>query len=132
MTRTIVMGEASDEQKKIYNIVLEAQMKTLEAIRAGAKCKDVDSVARNIITDAGYGENFGHGTGHAIGLELHESPRLSQQDESVLKVNHLVTNEPGIYISGFGGVRIEDLLVVKEDGYVRLSNSTKDLIELKV
>ena len=130
MTRTLVMGKATEEQKKIYNIVLEAQLKTQEAVCAGKSCKEIDTIARTIIEEAGYGPQFGHGTGHAIGLELHEYPRLSQQDETILVENHMVTNEPGIYIPEFGGVRIEDLLRVKTDGYESLTKSPKTLIEI--
>lgn len=130
MTRTVVMGKASTKQREIYDIVLRAQVESLKEIKASVSCKHVDTVARNIITDAGYGENFGHGTGHSIGLELHEFPRFSQVDESILEVNHVMTDEPGIYIPDFGGVRIEDLVVVTENGYDCLSKSSKKLIEI--
>lgn len=130
MTRTISIGKASDKQKEIYEIVLKAQKAALEAIKPGAVCSEIDKVARDIITEAGYGENFGHGLGHGLGLEVHENPRLNQIDNSVLEPGMVVTDEPGIYIPGFGGVRIEDLVVVTEDGHDVLSTSDKELIEL--
>jgi len=130
MTRTVVMGKASEKQKEVYYTVLKAQKAALEVIKAGITGKEVDKVARDIITEAGYGENFGHGLGHGLGLEVHENPRVSPQGDTVLVENNIITDEPGIYIPDFGGVRIEDLLCVKKDGYVRLSNSTKELIEI--
>ncbi len=130
MTRTIVVGKANDEQKKIYDIVLKAQMEALLHIKAGVLGKDVDKIARDIICDAGYGDNFGHGLGHGVGLAVHEEPRLSISGNRVLEKNMVVTDEPGIYIPGFGGVRIEDLVVVGEDGPVVYSMSPKELIEL--
>lgn len=130
MTRTIVIGKASDEQKKIYNIVLKAEEAALEVIKPGVFTKDVDKVARDIITEAGYGDKFGHGLGHGVGLEVHESPRVAGISEEILEENMVITDEPGIYIPGFGGVRIEDLLVVTKDGYRCLSNSSKKLIEI--
>lgn len=130
MTRTIVMGKASEKQLEIYNTVLKAQVAALEVIKPGVTGKEVDKVARDIITEAGYGEYFGHGLGHGLGLEVHENPRVSPKGESILEVNHVITDEPGIYIPDFGGVRIEDLLYVTEQGYERLCTSTKELIEI--
>ena len=130
MTRTIVMGQASKKQKMIYNTVLEAQMKALEAIRPGISGFEVDKIARDIIAEKGYGEYFGHGLGHGVGLEIHEAPRLSPLGKDILAQGMVVTDEPGIYIPDFGGVRIEDLVVVTEDGYRVLSKSPKQLIEL--
>lgn len=132
MTRTICVGKANERQKEIYNIVLKAQKAALEAIKPGAVCKDIDKIARDIITEAGYGDNFGHGLGHAVGLEVHENPRLNSIDDSVLEAGMVVTDEPGIYIPGFGGVRIEDIVLVTEDGKEVLSSSPKELIELEV
>ncbi|NLY72316.1 MAG: aminopeptidase P family protein [Tissierellia bacterium] len=131
MTRTISVGKASDELKEIYEIVLRAQKAALEAIKPGAVCSDIDGVARGIISEAGYGDNFGHGLGHSIGLEVHENPRFNQVDNSILKPGMIMTDEPGIYIPGLGGVRIEDLVLVTEDGYEVLSKSDKELIELE-
>lgn len=130
MTRTIVVGKANDKQKEIYHIVLEAQEAALHALKAGVRGRDVDKVARDIITDAGYGNCFGHGLGHSVGLFIHESPRLSPKDETILLENMIETVEPGIYVPGFGGVRIEDMVVVKKDGIENLAHSPKHLIEL--
>lgn len=130
MTRTVVVGKASDKQKEIYNIVLEAQGEALKHIKPGVTGYDVDKIARDIIKDKGYGEYFGHGLGHGVGLEVHESPRLSPLGKDTLKANMVVTDEPGIYLPDFGGVRIEDLIVVTEDGCEVLSKSPKELIEL--
>lgn len=130
MTRTVVIGKASDKQKEIYNTVLEAQEAALKAIKAGVTGFEADKVARDIIKDKGYGEYFGHGLGHGVGLEVHESPRLSPLGKDTLRANMVVTDEPGIYLPDFGGVRIEDLIVVKEDGCEVLSKSPKLLIEL--
>lgn len=130
ITRTVVVGKADIEQKKIYDIVIKAQVEALSHIKAGALAKDVDKIARDIIIKAGYGDNFKHGLGHGVGLAIHEEPILSISGERVLEKNMVVTVEPGIYITGFGGVRIEDLVVVGEDGPIVLSKSPKELIEL--
>ncbi len=129
-TRTIAVGSIDQELEKIYNIVLEANLKGLAAVKAGAKCKDVDAAARDHITALGYGENFGHSTGHGVGLEIHEAPRLSAASEQVLQSGMIVTVEPGIYLPGKGGVRIEDLVLVTDDGCEILSKSSKQLIIL--
>lgn len=130
MTRTIVVGKAKERQKEIYRIVLEAQIKALEAIKPGMAGIDVDKIARDVITAKGYGEHFGHGLGHGVGLEVHEDPRLSPTSKDILEAGMVVTDEPGIYIPDFGGVRIEDLVVVTETGNQVLSKSPKELIEL--
>lgn len=130
MTRTVVLGKASEEQRKIYNIVLEAQMKAFDKIRPGVRCSEIDDIARSIIDVYGYKENFGHGLGHGVGVEIHEAPTLSKVSDDVLKSGMIITNEPGIYIKDFGGVRIEDLIHVTDNGYEILSKSPKDLIEL--
>jgi len=130
MTRTVVVGEASEKQKKVYETVLKAQEAALKAIKPGISGKDADKVARDIITEEGFGEYFGHGLGHGVGLEVHEAPRLAPIGEKILKENMVVTDEPGIYIPDFGGVRIEDLIVVTEDGCERLSTSPKHLIQI--
>lgn len=130
MTRTIVIGKADEKQKKIYGIVLKAQKEALAHIKPGVLGKDVDKIARDIIIEAGYGDYFGHGLGHGVGLAIHEEPRLSPAGETVLETNMVVTDEPGIYIPDFGGVRIEDLVVVGKDGPIVYSNSPKELIEL--
>lgn len=128
MTRTIVIGKPNDKMVEIYNIVLEAQEKALKAFKAGVTGAQVDKVARDVIKEHGYGENFGHGLGHGVGRQIHESPRVSPLGTSVLQSGMVVTDEPGIYIPGFGGVRIEDLLVVTENGCEVLSKSPKNLI----
>ena len=132
MTRTVVLGKASEKQKEIYDTVLKAQLAALEALKAGVTGKSVDKVARDIITEAGYGDCFGHGLGHSVGLFIHENPRLSPSDETVLQAGMVETVEPGIYVPGFGGVRIEDMVVVTEDGYRNLAHSPKELIEVPV
>ena len=130
MTRTVVLGEASSKQKEIYGIVLKAQMAALEQICAGKTGSEVDQVARGLIAEAGYGEYFGHGLGHSVGLFIHEEPRLSPKCHSALQKNMTMTVEPGIYIPEFGGVRIEDLVVITEKGCRNLAHSPKELIEL--
>lgn len=130
MTRTIVIGKASDKQKEIYNIVLEAQLAALNYLKAGLKGKEVDKVARDIIYKAGYEGCFGHGLGHSVGLFIHENPRLSQAEEDIIEAGMIETVEPGIYVRGFGGVRIEDLVEVTENGIVNYTHSDKSLIEL--
>lgn len=130
MTRTFVVGTASDEQKRIYHLVLEAQLASLSKVKPGAICSDIDFAGRSIIDAAGYGAEFGHGTGHGVGLEIHESPRVNAVTDVVLRPGMVITIEPGIYIPEFGGVRIEDLVLVTEDGYRVLSLSPKNLMEL--
>ncbi|NCC43496.1 MAG: aminopeptidase P family protein, partial [Clostridia bacterium] len=132
MTRTVVLGKASEKQKEIYQTVLTAQLAALDAVKAGVTGQSVDKVARDIIAKAGYGECFGHGLGHSVGLFIHEDPRLSPADDTVLKAGMIETVEPGIYVPGFGGVRIEDMVVVTEDGYKNLAHSPKELIEIPV
>ena len=128
MTRTVAVGQPSDEMKKVYQIVLDANLRAMEGIMAGVKCSDIDDLARGYIADKGYGDFFGHGLGHGVGLYIHEEPRFSPKCHVILKENMVITDEPGIYLPGKFGVRIEDLVVVKKDGYERLSNSPKKLI----
>ncbi len=128
MTRTVVIGEASQKQKEIYEIVLKAQKACLEMINAGMRCADADKVCRDIITEYGYGKNFGHGTGHGVGIEIHELPSLSPRSEAVLEIGNVVSVEPGIYIEGFGGVRIEDLVQIDAKNAINLTKSQKDLL----
>lgn len=131
MTRTVFIGEQpSEKQLEIYNTVLKAQLSALEMIRPGVKCSDVDACARTIIADAGYGEYFGHGLGHSVGLFIHEEPRFSRKCEDILVPGIVITVEPGIYLPGEFGVRIEDTIVVTEDGYRNLAVSPKGLIML--
>lgn len=130
MTRTVVVGKADERQKQIYRTVLRAQMEALKVIQAGKKAADIDKVARDIIQDAGFGGNFGHSLGHSVGLDIHELPSLSPKSEAILGVGMLETVEPGIYVEGFGGVRIEDLVLITDDGCRNLTASPKELIEL--
>ena len=131
MTRTIVVGEPEEQHLLIYDLVYKAQVESLKAIKPGKTGAEIDAIARNTITEAGYGENFGHGLGHSVGLEIHESPRLSKTDQTVLKPGMIVTVEPGVYVPGFGGVRIEDLVVVTEEGYEVLTSTFKELYVVK-
>ena len=130
MTRTVVVGKANDRQREIYDIVLKAQTAAIDAIREGVVCSDIDKTARDIISAAGYGDNFGHGLGHSVGIEIHEGPSFAPKCHSKLENGNVITVEPGIYVDGFGGVRIEDLIAL-EDGKARnLTHSPKELIEL--
>ncbi len=130
MTRTVVLGKATEKQKEIYGIVLEAQKASLNTIRAGELAKAVDEAARGVIENAGYGKNFGHGLGHSLGLLVHESPSCSPKSSEILTENMMMTIEPGIYIDNFGGVRIEDLVLVTAEGHENFTTSQKELIEL--
>ncbi len=130
MTRTIVVGKASARQKKIYGIVLKAQKAALAKIKHGRMASDVDLAARNIITKAGYGRNFGHGTGHGIGFYVHVPPRVAHTSQDVLASGMVITVEPGIYIPQWGGVRIEDDVVVTKTGGRILNKSPKNLLEV--
>ena len=130
MTRTVVVGKASEKQKEIYNTVLKAQLAVLDMLKPGLKGKEYDKVARDVIYGAGYEGYFGHGLGHSVGLEIHENPRFSMMEEDIVEAGMIMTVEPGIYIPDFGGVRIEDMVVMTADGYENLTNSRKDLIEL--
>lgn len=130
MTRTVAIGYATDEMKKIYDIVLKAQLAGLEMVKAGVKCFDVDKASRDVIEEAGYGEFYIHGTGHGVGTEVHEPPTLNARSSEVLKENQAVTVEPGIYLPDKFGVRIEDLVIVTEFGYANLTHSPKKLIIL--
>jgi Xaa-Pro aminopeptidase len=126
-TRTYATGDPGEEGRRVYETVLAAQQAALEAIRPGEKGEDVDSAARRVIDEAGHGEHFGHGLGHGVGLDIHEGPRLSLRSDDVLAADEVVTVEPGIYLAGDLGVRIEDLVVVTDDGLRNLSSLPKDL-----
>jgi len=130
MTRTVCIGKADDEMKKVYNTVLQAQLAALDAIAVGKMCAEIDNTARDIIKNAGYGDCFGHGLGHGVGLEIHEAPRLSPLSASALKPGHIVTVEPGIYIEGKFGVRIEDMVYIGEKKCENLTKAAKTLIEI--
>jgi Xaa-Pro aminopeptidase len=127
-TRTFATGSLSDEAAAVYELVLAAQEESLAAVRAGAECKAVDAVARDRITEGGHGDEFGHGLGHGVGLEIHEGPRLAQSAEGTLASGNVVTVEPGVYVPGAFGVRIEDLVVVSDDGNEVLSHFPKPLV----
>lgn len=130
-TRVFSLGKPSPKGEKIYNIVLEAQMTALEAVRPGVSCGDVDKAARDVISGYGYGEAFGHGTGHGVGLDIHEAPRLGPGVMEELRPGMVVTVEPGIYLPRWGGVRIEDMVLVTERGKEVLTRSiTKELVVL--
>jgi Xaa-Pro aminopeptidase len=130
ITRTIAVGEPDEKLKDIYDIVLEAQRLGVAGIKAGMSGKEADALTRNYITEKGYGEYFGHSTGHGIGLEVHEGPALSLKSNIVLEPNMVVTIEPGIYIPGLGGVRIEDDTLITSEGNELLTHSVKELIIL--
>lgn len=130
MTRTVCIGKASDEQKRIYNIVLSAQLSVLENLKPGMICKDVDRIARDYITAQGYGDYFGHGLGHGVGLYIHESPAFNTRDTTIVKPGMIETDEPGIYLPDKFGVRIEDMILITEDGCESLAKSPKELIEV--
>ena len=128
LTRTYAYGTIPGAWfEEIYQVTLKAQEAALRAVRAGARCRDVDAVARGIIADAGYGKYFGHGLGHGLGIEVHESPRLNQESEIVLQEGMVITIEPGIYLPKRGGVRIEDLVVVTKRGCEIITKSPKEL-----
>lgn len=130
MTRTVAMGSATKEMREVYEVVLRAQRAGVEALGAGVSCRAVDKVCRDIIAEAGYGEFFIHGTGHGVGTEVHETPYLNTRTEETLVADMAVTVEPGIYLPGKFGVRIEDLLIVTDFGIINAVKSPKELIVL--
>lgn len=130
ITRTVAVGEISEQLEEIYQTVLGAQIRGVENIKPGITGKEADAFTRDYIVDHGYGEYFGHSTGHGLGLEVHEEPRLSTVSNTVLKPGMVVTVEPGIYVPKVGGCRIEDDIVITESGNERLTLATKDLIQL--
>ncbi len=130
ITRTLCLGKAGDRQKEIYRLVREGQERGLKAVKAGVTGEEADKVVRDFFGEAGYGEYFGHGLGHGVGMEVHEAPRLAPAAADGLEPGMVVTVEPGIYIPDFGGVRIEDMVLVTGEGCRVLTKSSKDLIEL--
>ena len=127
MTRTVAVGYATDEMQKVYQTVLDAQLAAIERAKAGADCFDVDAAARDLINGAGYTGCFGHGTGHSLGLEIHEDPRFSPGCHEICRPGLVMTVEPGIYLEGKFGCRIEDMVFIDENGTINLTNSTKEL-----
>lgn len=130
ITRTVMLGKPTDKHREIYDKVLEAQLACLAGLKPGITGREGDALARDVIVRHGYGDKFGHGTGHGLGMEIHEAPRLSRMDDTVLEPGMVVTVEPGIYLPGFGGVRIEDDVVLIEGGIRILTQSTKQFIIL--
>lgn len=129
LTRNLIVGaEPTEKQQKVYETVLEAQLAAIDAIEPTKTGAEIDQVARDIIAEAGYGDNFGHGLGHGVGLEVHEGPRLAQKKDEELRPGMVVTVEPGIYLPDWGGIRIEDIVVVTEEGCGVLTETSKDLI----
>lgn len=130
MTRTVCVGKPTEKMELVYNTVLKAQLDALSAIKAGVIGKDIDKIARDVITDAGYGDKFGHSLGHGVGVEIHEAPNAAPSSEHIFKENMIVTVEPGIYLPDEFGVRIEDFVVIKENGCENMTLAKKSLISL--
>lgn len=130
MTRTFVLGEPDAKQKEVYDIVLQAQKKGVEAVKPGIKCSELDQIVRDYITEKGYGENFLHSLGHGVGLDIHEWPTVSSKCDIVLEPGMVITIEPGIYLPGWGGVRIEDTVIVTEDGCEIITKIPKYFVSL--
>ncbi|HEV2814454.1 MAG TPA: Xaa-Pro peptidase family protein [Solirubrobacteraceae bacterium] len=126
-TRTVATGDVDPRDRDVYELVLRAQLDALAAVRPGPLGREVDAIARDIIDSGGHAEHFGHGLGHGVGLDVHEEPRLSKQGDTALAAGHVVTVEPGIYVPGHIGVRIEDLVAITEDGHEVLSGLSKEL-----
>jgi Xaa-Pro aminopeptidase len=132
LTRMLATAKISPKLRKLYGVVLKAQLAGIDAIRPGATCEAVDRAARNVIEKAGYGKHFGHGLGHGVGLEIHEAPRLAQGQTRELKPGMIVTVEPGVYFPGWGGIRIEDDVLVTRTGHEVLTSVPKELDECLV
>ena len=130
MTRTVALGKPSEEMRRIYDTVLRAQMMCEDALSAGKNCYDIDKLARDYIDARGYAGRFGHGLGHSVGIDIHEEPRLSPSCQEILKAGVVITVEPGVYVPGVGGVRIEDTCLVRENGCEALTDAEKQLIIL--
>jgi peptidase M24 len=128
MTRTVGVGKVSQKAREVYQVVLEAQLHALEGIKAGLKGKEIHFIAEKVIDEAGYGAYFGHGLGHSVGLEIHESPNFNPLENRLLQAGMCITVEPGIYLPNEFGIRIEDLIVVEENGYKNLTKSPKELL----
>lgn len=132
LTRVLATGKIPPKLERIYRVVLKAQLEAIAAIKPGKTCHEVDRVARGVIEKAGFGKRFGHGLGHGIGLDIHEGPRLTSNNQQVLEPGMVVTVEPGIYLPGFGGVRIEDDVLVTKDGHEVLTSVPKEFEEIYV
>ncbi len=132
MTRTVCLGRANDEQKRIYETTYRAQVAASEAFKPGLGCKAADEIARKLIDNAGYKGAFGHGLGHGLGIDIHEAPRLAKLGKGNLAAGMVVTCEPGIYIAEFGGVRIEDTLLITENGAEILTGTLKPATLLEI
>ena len=130
MTRTVAVGSATEEMRTVYETVLAAQRAGIAAARAGVTGKDVDAAARQVIADAGYGAYFGHGFGHGVGVEIHEAPTASSVGDKPLPAGAVISAEPGIYLPGRLGVRIEDVIILTEDGCENLTRAPKELLVL--
>ena len=127
MSRTIFLDSVGEEAGDVYKIVLDAQKKGLQALKPGVSAKQVDAFVRQFIMEAGFGEEFGHNTGHGVGIEVHEAPVIGPKSDEILKEGMVITIEPGIYRPGSFGIRIEDLVLITKDGAKRLSKSSKRL-----
>ena len=125
LSRSIVVGEPDETFKKIYDIVLGAQLTAINTVKVGMTGEETDSLSRNVIAEAGYGDNFGHSLGHGVGLMIHENPRVGPRSSDILELNTVFTVEPGIYLTGWGGIRIEDIVILREDGAATLSKAAK-------
>ena len=125
LSRSIVVGEPDETFNKVYDTVLGAQLTAINTVKVGMTGEETDNLSRNVIADAGYGDNFGHSLGHGVGLEIHENPRVGPRSPDVLELDTVFTVEPGIYLSGWGGIRIEDIVILRADGAVPLSKARK-------
>jgi len=125
LSRSISVGEADETFKKIYDIVLGAQLTAINTVKVGMTGEEADSLSRDVISEAGYGDNFGHSLGHGVGLVIHENPRVGPRSTDILELNTVFTVEPGIYLTGWGGIRIEDIVILREGGAVPLSKASK-------
>jgi len=130
MTRTVAVGYATEEMKRVYQTVLDAQQAGIAAAKAGVAANQIDGAARKVIEDAGYGEYFGHGYGHCLGMQIHEAPYCNTRDTTLMQANMICSAEPGIYLPGKFGVRIEDVVIFADDGCENITRSPKNLIIL--
>ncbi|MFQ6032046.1 MAG: M24 family metallopeptidase, partial [Candidatus Zixiibacteriota bacterium] len=130
LTRTVVVGKANKRQKKVYNIVLKAQKQATSKVKPKMRACDLDKVSRGLIKRAGYGKYFGHGLGHGIGLSIHDNPAINPRNQQLLEAGMVITIEPGIYIPNWGGIRIEDDVLVTKGGCEILTKTEKELLEL--